>query len=104
MFPHGLAVATAAATFLLILLGGIVHGTGSSLACPDWPTCYGSLMPEMKGGVAVEHSHRLAAGAVSLLTIGLAALLTRYRRQRPLLNRVGWVAVGLVLFQATLGG
>src|SRR6188474_3337365 len=93
---HRFAVATAVATYLLILLGGIVHGTGSSLACPDWPTCYGTLMPEMKGGVAVEHSHRLAAGAVSLLTVGLAVLLTRKRRERSplasLLARTGWAA------------
>src|ERR1041384_2564730 len=66
---HGLAVATASATFLLILIGGLVHGTGSSLACPDWPTCYGTMMPKMEGGVLVEHSHRLGAGAVVILTL-----------------------------------
>src|SRR4051794_38915603 len=59
---HGLSIAAAAATYLLILIGGLVHGTGSSLACPDWPTCYGTMMPKMEGGVLVEHSHRLAAG------------------------------------------
>src|SRR5213596_338064 len=89
---HGLAVATAAATFLLILIGGLVHGTGSSLACPDWPTCYGSLMPKMEGGVLVEHSHRLAAGTVVILTLVLASLLQRSsgpeaRRLRPF----GWL-------------
>jgi len=46
-----LAAGTACLTWLLILVGGIVHGTGSSLACPDWPTCYGSFFPEMTGGV-----------------------------------------------------
>src|SRR5437763_2994805 len=73
---HRFAVATAVATYLLILIGGLVHGTGSSLACPDWPTCYGSLMPKMEGGVLVEHSHRLAAGTVVILTLVLAAMLT----------------------------
>ena len=67
---------TAVATFLLILVGGLVHGTGSSLACPDWPTCYGSFMPKMEGGVLVEHSHRLAAGTVVIMTLVLAAMLT----------------------------
>jgi protoheme IX farnesyltransferase len=105
MLVHGLAVATAVATYLLILIGGLVHGTGSSLACPDWPTCYGTLMPKMEGGVAIEHSHRLAAATVVILTLVLAAAITRSRApaHRPL-RRVAWLAVGLVFTQAILGG
>ena len=79
---HRFAVATAVATYLLILIGGLVHGTGSSLACPDWPTCYGSLMPKMEGGVLIEHSHRLAAGTVVIMTLVLAGLLTASARRR----------------------
>ncbi|HEY2731117.1 MAG TPA: heme o synthase [Polyangia bacterium] len=105
MLVHRFAIATAVATYLLILIGGLVHGTGSSLACPDWPTCYGTLMPRMEGGVLVEHSHRLAAGTVVILTLALAVMLTRsatpeHRRLRPF----GWLAVGLVIAQALLGG
>jgi len=105
MLVHGLAIATAAATYLLILIGGLVHATGSSLACPDWPTCYGTMMPVMQGGVAVEHSHRLAAGTVVILTLTLATLVTLSREagHRPL-RRVAWLAVGLVFAQALLGG
>jgi protoheme IX farnesyltransferase len=102
---HRFAVTTAVATYLLILIGGLVHGTGSSLACPDWPTCYGTLMPKMEGGVLVEHSHRLAAGTVVVLTLVLAGLLTATRD--PALRRLrgfGWLAVGLVFAQALLGG
>src|SRR3954451_13211472 len=104
---HRFAVSTAVATYLLILIGGLVHGTGSSLACPDWPTCYGSLMPKMEGGVLIEHSHRLAARTVVIMTLVLAAMLTvtasrdaGLRRLRPF----GWLAVGLVFMQALLGG
>jgi len=105
MLVYRFAVATAVATYLLILIGGLVHGTGSSLACPDWPTCYGTFMPKMEGGVLVEHSHRIAAGTVVILTLALAALLTASRdpaarRLRPF----GWLAVGLVTVQALLGG
>ncbi len=102
---HRFAVATAVATYLLILIGGLVHGTGSSLACPDWPTCYGSLMPKMEGGVLVEHSHRLAAGTVVILTLALATMLSVSRAPalRPL-RPFGWMAVGLVVVQALLGG
>lgn len=105
MLVHVLAIATAIATYLLILVGGLVHGTGSSLACPDWPTCYGTMLPVMQGGVAVEHSHRLAAGTVVILTLALATLVTRSRDAAHVpLRRVAWLAVGLVFTQALLGG
>jgi heme A synthase len=42
-------------TLGLLLLGSIVHATESSLACPDWPTCYGTMVPEMTGGVFWDH-------------------------------------------------
>lgn len=105
MLLHGLAIATAVATYLLILIGGLVHGTGSSLACPDWPTCYGTMMPVMQGGVAVEHSHRLAAGTVVILTLLLAVVVTASRTpEHRHLRRPAWLAVGLVFTQALLGG
>src|SRR5215475_3244373 len=105
MLVHRFAIATVVATYLLILIGGLVHGTGSSLACPDWPTCYGSLMPKMEGGVMVEHGHRLAAATVVVLTLALALLLTF--RATPVQRRLrpwGWLAVALVAVQALLGG
>jgi heme A synthase len=102
MLEFRLARATAAATFALLVIGGMVHATGSSLACPDWPLCYGQFFPAMEGGVLFEHGHRLVALAVSVLTLALA--VTVWRRRRETAVRVGaLVALGLVLFQASLG-
>ena len=56
-------------TLLLIALGGLVHNTESSLACPDWPLCFGKVFPKMEGGILIEHSHRLLASFVGLLSI-----------------------------------
>jgi heme A synthase len=61
----------------MIALGGIVHSTGSSLACPDWPTCYGEAMPAMEGGILFEHSHRMLGTLIGLATILLAFGLFR---------------------------
>ncbi|MSP59958.1 MAG: heme A synthase [Myxococcales bacterium] len=96
-----LAITTACATFGLLLIGGLVHNTRSSLACPDWPLCFGSAFPKMVGGVFYEHSHRLAATTVGLLTVALAVLLG-LRGRRMLWLGLG--AVGLVVFQGVLGG
>src|SRR6266481_4908957 len=71
MWVRRLAVAAAFLTVVLIVAGGVVTNTDSGLACPDWPTCFGSPMPRMVGGVAVEHTHRLIATAVGLCTLGL---------------------------------
>jgi len=93
------AAATAAATFVLLLVGGLVNPTGSSLACPDWPLCHGTAFPAMTGGVLFEHSHRLVATGVGLLTVILAVLLWRDGRRG-----LGLVALGMVVAQGVLGG
>ena len=102
MAEHRLALATAAATFALLAIGGLVHATGSSLACPDWPLCYGQFFPAMEGGVLFEHGHRLVALAVAVLTTALAVLVWRRRREGSV-RALAALAVVLVLFQASLG-
>ncbi|QQR91580.1 MAG: heme A synthase [Myxococcales bacterium] len=107
-----LALATAFIVWVLITWGGIVHSTGSSLACPDWPLCFSELFPEMKGHVAIEHGHRMLATLVGFLTIVLTVLLWTNRRsakkkeqtQGFTLHRLGFFALFLVIFQGVLGG
>ena len=60
-----LAKLSALATFVLLVIGGTVNPTGSSLACPE-PTlvCHGQLFPKMEGGVLYEQQLRPRAAAL----------------------------------------
>lgn len=101
-FLWGLTTVTA--TFALLVVGGTVNPTGSSLACPDWPLCHGLVFPPMEGGVLFEHSHRLVATAVGLCTCVFALLLWRRRGQDPAGGWLGLLAVVTVIAQGVLGG
>jgi cytochrome c oxidase assembly protein subunit 15 len=105
---HRFAVATAAATLLLVVAGGLVTSTESGLSVPDWPTTYGQnpfTFPVSKwvGGIRFEHSHRLIASTVGLMTIVLAVWLQR-REKRRWVRRLGWAALAAVVAQGLLGG
>ena len=100
--------ATAAATLFLICSGGMVTSKGVGLAVPDWPTTFGYNMflfpvSQWVEGIFFEHTHRLIASAVGMLTIVLAVWLWRVKERRCL-RMLGWIALGAVILQGVLGG
>ena len=105
---HYFACVLAIATLFLVALGGVVTTKGVGMAVPDWPTTYGQnmfLFPPSKwiGGVFYEHSHRLVASAVGLLTTILAVWLW-LKESRRWLRWLGVLAFFAVVFQGVLGG
>lgn len=79
----------------LIVLGALVRAHEAGLACPDWPLCFGQVIPEMDLKVAFEWGHRALAGSVALGFAGLAIVTLR----RPALRAEvgGWIALASVL-------
>ncbi|MBN2329349.1 MAG: COX15/CtaA family protein [Candidatus Omnitrophica bacterium] len=98
----------AAATFILLIIGGIVTGQEAGLAVVDWPNSFGYNMflyplSRMTGGIYFEHAHRLFGSLVGLTTLTLAVHLF-FADSRTLLRMLGIVALILVIAQGIMGG
>ena len=104
-----LVVATAIATFVLIIVGGIVRVSDSGLGCGaggsgfhGWPFCNGDVVPGIDLNHIVEYTHRALAGTVSLMILALVVL--SWRRHRQFLADRRSALLVLILAQAGLGG
>ena len=91
-------------TWALIVFGAVVRAHGAGLACPDWPYCFGSLLPRMDFRVLLEWGHRVVAGTASLLFLAASWLALRDPSTRAAVARPLLLA-GIVLpLQIVLGG
>ncbi len=112
-------------TYLVILAGSIVRGTGSGLGCPDWPRCFGQWVPPMDiselpenykeiykiAGKTIadfdpfktwtEYINRLLGvvlGFFIVILFGLSFKIKRYERNIP------WFCAGLLFLIILQGG
>lgn len=90
--------------FALIALGGLVRNAGAGLSCPDWPLCFGHVLPPMNVQIFLEWFHRLVAGSLGLvlLAVSLYVFFTPVLRAR--LGVLCAAALALLAAQIILGG
>jgi cytochrome c oxidase assembly protein subunit 15 len=102
---HRFAVVLSCCIFVLIVAGALVTSEDAGLSVPDWPTSFGSIykIPPMVGGVKFEHTHRMIAEGVGLLTILFCVAAFRIDR-RKWLRGLSLAAIGTVILQGVLGG
>jgi cytochrome c oxidase assembly protein subunit 15 len=100
---HRFAVFVVLWTILLLIAGALVTSNDAALSVPDWPLSYGTLTPPMVGGIVYEHSHRVIAAVLGILTILLATVIWVAEKRRWL-RWFAVIAVLGVIVQAILGG
>jgi cytochrome c oxidase assembly protein subunit 15 len=100
---HRFAVLTVGWTILLLVAGALVTSNDAALSVPDWPKSFGTWTPHMVGGVFYEHSHRVIAGVLGVLTL-ILAIAVWVKEERRWLRWFAVIAVGGIVAQAILGG
>lgn len=112
--------------FVLILAGGVVRSTGSGMGCPDWPKCFGCVVPptsvsqlpkDYKQKYVAERVAKNQKFAKTLDVFGFSDLAMRLRLDRSILvpeefnaaktwteyvNRLIGATTGLFLFACAI--
>lgn len=116
---------TIAAIYFLILVGGIVRASGAGMGCPDWPTCFGQLIPPTNesqlppdyhqkyigyGDTSfnpiktwTEYLNRLVGVVIGLLVTWTLARSLPYRQREPAIFYQSLAVFLLIGFQGWLG-
>ena len=87
-----------------VTLGGVVRVTDSGLGCPDWPLCFGQVIPPVETATLIEYSHRLSATFLGVLVLLAAALAWRFYPAERRITFPTTLALALVFVAAVLGG
>jgi heme A synthase len=98
------AFVTVIATYVLIVIGGVVRSTDSGTACPDWPLCHGEVIPPAEVKVWIEFTHRLVASTIGFLIVGLAYMCWRRYPRDTTMRAAAVLSVVTLGVQVIVGG
>ena len=87
-----LGTLTIFAVYFVILVGGIVRASGAGMGCPDWPMCFGQLIPPTSEAELPENYHEIYSVGYSNTDFNVVKTWTEY------LNRLTGVTIGILIF------
>ncbi|MCH7906090.1 MAG: heme A synthase [Chloroflexi bacterium] len=93
-----------AGAIIQITLGGVVRVTESGLGCPDWPLCYGSIIPKFEYHTMIEWSHRTAGSMVGLVFIAAVVRVWMAHRDNTFLVTITTGSLVLIAIVGGIGG
>ncbi len=102
MILKWLCFAAALFTWPLIPFGAFVRLKNAGLSCPDWPLCYGQLVPPAGYEIALETGHRFVAALLGLLIITIAIVSFRQHSNFHI-RGLALFSLALVCIQGLIG-
>jgi heme A synthase len=91
-------------SYFLILSGSLVTRTGASLACPNFPLCGISDVPEnLQNLVTIQMVHRIIALSVAIAIAYFVTILLRIGNDQRILRILCYTVISLLVFQIGLG-
>lgn len=78
----------------LMALGAGVRAMNAGISCPDWPLCFGKVIPDFHPAVWFEFVHRAYAGLTSLVFLALFGIVM-FSKSLP---RAAKIAMSMGLF------
>jgi len=89
--------------FINILFGPLVRATDSGLACPDWPLCYGKVIPPPEFRIWMEVGHRIYSGLLGFVILGLSIVIFKNSELRKRFGLLAVTALVVLVNQVILG-
>lgn len=88
----------------LMALGAGVRTMNAGLSCPDWPLCFGKVIPDFHPAVWFEFVHRAYAGIVALIFAGLLIYAFRSKEVPQSVKSAAKWGTAFLAAQIIMGG